>query len=50
MRAVTTYDECKLLQTEHRDVMETRAKEKGVTLQTPRQNGCDNLKARGLIK
>ena len=50
MRTVTTYDECKLIQTEHRSLMEARAKEKGVTLQVPRQNGCDNMKARGFIK
>ena len=50
MREVKTYDECKLTQTEHRSVMETRAKEKGVTLQAPRRNACDNMKARGIIK
>jgi len=50
MREVKTYDECKLTQTEHRTLMETRAKEKGVTLPTPRRNACDNMKARGLIK
>ena len=50
MRDVKTYDECVAVQTEHRGAMEVRAKEKGVTLPTPRQNGCDNLKARGLIK
>lgn len=49
MRAVKTYDECKLVQTEQRTLLETRAKEKGVTLPAPRQNACDNLKARGLI-
>ena len=49
MRAVKTYDECKLTQTEHRSLMETRAKEKGVKLMAPRQNACDNLKARGLL-
>ncbi len=49
MREVKTYDECKVVQTDHRNVMEARAKEKGVTIFTPRQFGCDNLKARGLI-
>ena len=49
MRAVKTYDECKTVQTEHRSVMEARAKEKGVNLMTPRGNRCDMLKARGLI-
>ncbi len=50
MRAVKTYDECKAVQTEQHALMETRAKEKGVTLPVPRQNGCDVMKARGLIK
>ena len=50
MRAVKTYDECKLLQTENHAAMEVRAKEKGVTLPVPRQNRCDRMKARGLIK
>ncbi len=50
MRAVKTYDECTLLQTEQHKAMEARAKEKGVTLPTPRQNRCDRMKARGLIK
>lgn len=49
MRAVKTYDECKTVQTEHRTVMEARAKENGVNLMSPRGNRCDMLKARGLI-
>jgi hypothetical protein len=50
MRAVKTYDECKSVQAEQHATMEARAKEKGVTLNTPRQNGCDVMKARGFIK
>ena len=50
MRELKTYDECKVVQVEHRSLMEARAKEKGVTLRAPRQNGCDNMKARGFIK
>jgi hypothetical protein len=50
MRAVKTFDECKLLQAEHHTAMEARAKEKGVTLNTPGKNGCDVAKARGIIK
>ena len=50
MRAVQTYDECKLLQAEHHQAMQARAKEKGVTLNVPRQNSCDRMKARGWIK
>ena len=50
MRAVKTYDECKTIQGEHRTVMEARAKERGVTLPMPPQNGCDRMKARGFIQ
>ena len=50
MREVKTYDECKVVQKDHLGAMEARAKEKGVTVFTPQQFGCDNLKARGLIK
>jgi len=50
MLTVKTYDECKALQTEQHAAMEARAKEKGITLNTPRQNACDIAKARGLIK
>lgn len=50
MFSVKTYDECKLVQTDHRKQMETRAKEKGVTLPEPRANGCDRMKARGIFK
>ena len=50
MRSVKTYDECVAVQAEHRGAMEVRAKEKGVTLQNPRQNACENLKARGVIQ
>lgn len=50
MRAVTTYDECKSLQAEHHQAMEARAGERGVKLAPPRHNGCDMMKARGIIK
>ena len=50
MRNVKTYDECLAAQTEFRGVMEVRAKEKGVTLPSPRQNRCEIMKNRGLIK
>ena len=50
MRAATSYDECKKLQDEQHQLMETRAKEKGVTLSAPRQNGCDVAKSRGYLK
>lgn len=49
MMSAKTYDECKQLQVEHRVVMDGRAKEKGMTLPAPRQNGCDRMKSRGLI-
>ena len=50
MRTVTTYDECKTLLEANHKIMEARAKEKGVQLPTPRQNGCTVMKARGFIK
>jgi hypothetical protein len=50
MRAAKTYDECKAVQDEHHKAMEVRAKEKGVTLPAPRQNGCDRMQARGFFK
>ncbi|MFA9438969.1 hypothetical protein ACDA63_04950 [Uliginosibacterium sp. sgz301328] len=50
MREVKTYDECRQIQTEHRALMVSRAQERGVSLPAPRQNGCDNMKARGFIK
>ena len=50
MRAVKTYDECKVLQADHRKMIEERAKEKGVTLPPPRQIACDRMKARGIIQ
>ena len=50
MRAATTYEECKAIQSEQHHAMEVRAKEKGETLPAPRQNSCDRMKARGIIK
>jgi len=50
MLSLKTYEECKAFQAEHRVTMEARAKEKGTTLPVPRQNGCDRMKASGLIK
>ncbi len=50
MRSVKTYEECKQLQTEHRTLMEARAREKGLTLPTPRQNACERMQARGFFK
>lgn len=50
MVSLKTYDECKAFQAEHRVTMEARAKEKGTTLPVPRQNACDRMKARGLVK
>lgn len=50
MHAAKTYDECLALREEHHKLMETRAKEKGVTLPTPRRNGCDMMKSRGYFQ
>ena len=50
MRNVETYDECVQIQTEHRGMVEVRAKEKGVQLRAPRRNVCEAWKAQGVIK
>jgi hypothetical protein len=50
MRSVKTFDECEAYHQQHRGLMEQRAKEKGVTLATPRRDPCDMMKARGIIK
>ena len=50
MRATKTFEECTALQSEHRALMESRAKEKGVQLQAPRKNVCEAWKAQGVIK
>lgn len=50
MREVKTYEECKQVQAERHTLMQARAQERGVTLQAPRQNGCDVAKARGWIQ
>ncbi len=50
MLSLKTYEECKAFQSEHRASMEARAREQGKTLPVARQNGCDRMRARGLIK
>lgn len=50
MLSAKTYEECKTLQSKQHQTMQERATEKGVTLMVPRQNACDRMKARGLVK
>ena len=50
MRASKTFEECTQLQDAQHQLMQERAKEKGVTLNVPRQNGCNMMKARGFFK
>ena len=50
MMAAKTYDDCKAAQAEQHKQMEERAKAQGKTLRGPRQNACDNMKARGFYK
>lgn len=50
MRSAGSLAECQSIQAEHRSVMEARAKEKGITLPTPRQNGCQRMASRGFFK
>lgn len=46
MMAAKTYDECKTLQEQHRELMAARAKERGVNapLAQPRRDACSGLK------
>jgi cell division protein FtsL len=50
MMATKSYEECKKVQAEHHEKMMMRAKEKGVTLNSPRAHACDRMKARGMFK
>jgi hypothetical protein len=50
MWSAKTYDECKAIQTEHHALIAARAQAKGVQLGGPRQNACDRMQARGLLK
>jgi len=50
MWAAKTYDECKTLRAEHRTTLEARAKEQGVTLNEPRRDACEQMRARGYVK
>lgn len=50
MMSAKSYDECKAMQDEQHKAMEARAKEKGLVLPAPRQNGCDRMQARGMFK
>lgn len=50
MRSFTEYNICKEYVEEHHKLMEERAKEKGVSVPVMRQNPCDMMKAKGLLK
>jgi hypothetical protein len=50
MMSMKSVDECKAYMDEHHALMEERAKEKGKNLPGPRNNACDRMKSRGLIK
>ncbi|APW48124.1 hypothetical protein RA876_01300 [Rhodoferax antarcticus] len=50
IHASKTFDECKVIQTEHHAQMEVRAKEKGLELPPATVNACDRMKARGFIQ
>lgn len=49
MRSMRSYDECVAYVGEHHALMATRAQEKGIALQPPR-NPCDMMKSRGRIQ
>jgi len=50
MRNMKTVDDCEVYHKEHRQLMEQRAKDKGVTLAMPQRDPCEMMKARGIIK
>jgi|SRR3972149_6534830 len=50
MLSAKTYEECKAVQAGQHQLMESRANERHMTLAPPRQNACDRMKARGLLK
>jgi hypothetical protein len=50
MHAVKTLDECNAITAQHRQLLEQRAKEKGLAAPPgPRGNMCERMKARGFI-
>ena len=50
MRGFTEYNACKEYIDAHHRKIEERAKEKGVAVPVMRQNPCDKMKARGILK
>ena len=50
LRGFTEYNSCKEYVDEHHKKMEERAKEKGVAVPVMRQNPCDTMKAKGILK
>lgn len=50
LRGFTEYNACKEYVDEHHKKMEERAREKGVAVPVMRQNPCDTMKAKGILK
>jgi hypothetical protein len=50
LRGFTEYAACKEYVDEHHKKMEERAKEKGVAMPVMRQNPCDTMKTKGVLK
>lgn len=50
MRAFGSYDECKRYMDEHQKLMAARAREQGKALRGPRNDACELMKARGIVK
>lgn len=44
MRALKSHEECQAYMAQHRELMATRAKERGKTVPTPRRDACAALK------
>lgn len=50
MMSLKSYEDCRAYLDEHHALMEKRAKEQGKNLPTPRNNACDRMKSRGMMK
>ena len=50
LRGFTEYAACKEYVDDHHKKMEERAKEKGVAVPVMRQNPCDTMKTKGILK
>ena len=50
LRSFTEYNACKEYADDHHKTMEERAREKGVAVPVMRQNPCDVMRSKGILK